>query len=138
MIEYIVNTSQGALIYQERHIKTYKSSNLSYIKLLCQEGLFTYEGYLMAVKKVLDIKYKVPVYINDYLMLIPVKRTRDYDNIWINYASINHIRESDDGLEIEFYSQRKIYLKYSLNSLSKQIKYLEMIKFMKVKHFHFQ
>ncbi|MCR3906286.1 MAG: competence protein ComK [Tenericutes bacterium] len=138
MIEYIVNTASGSIIYQEDQIETYKSSNLSYIKLLCEKGLFTYDGYIKTIKKVLDIKYKVPVYISDYLMLIPLKRVRDYDNIWINYASIKNIKKNDKGIEIEFYSQRKLYLKYSLNSLSKQIKYLEMIKIMKVKHFHFQ
>jgi competence transcription factor ComK len=68
--------------------------------------------------------------------MIPTKRVRDYDNIWINYAAIDEIILRSGGIEIYFFGERQIYLKYSLNTLKNQIKVLSFIRSSKVKHFH--
>ena len=136
MIQYIENTPEGCIIYQERESTRLTVSNLSYIKKKCMESLFTYEGYLKAIHKELSIHYKVPVYFDEFMMMIPSKRVRDYDNIWINYASIQEIIELVDGVKIYFFGNRQIDSKNSSKSIKKQIKDLERIRFIKVKHFH--
>jgi competence transcription factor ComK len=136
MIQYIENTAEGSILYQEGAIVKLTMSNLSYIKKKCLESLFTYEGYLKAVQKKIGLKYKVPVYIDDATRMIPTKRVRDYDNIWINYASIRELIERLEGTDIIFYGNRQIHLKNSYKTLKKQIDELERIRFIKVKHFH--
>ncbi|MDO9629276.1 MAG: competence protein ComK, partial [Acholeplasmataceae bacterium] len=113
-----------------------KGSSLSYIKRLCVDHLFTYEGYLKAVKKKFDMSYKIPLYISDTIQLIPTKRTRDYENIWINYASIFRIEVDQQIQKITFYSGNTIHINSSNKTLKQQIKYLEQIRNTKVKHFH--
>lgn len=136
MILYIENSPEGSIIYQEKDTVRLTISNLSYVKKRCIQALFTYEGYLKAVQKKLDIKYKVPVCIDDLTMLIPTKRVRDYDNIWINYMSVDRVIESSEGIEIYFYGNRQIHLKISSKTLKRQIRDLERIRLVKVKHFH--
>ncbi|OHE41790.1 MAG: hypothetical protein A2102_01315 [Tenericutes bacterium GWF2_38_8] len=136
MIQYIENTAEGSILYQEGAIIKLTISNLSYIKKKCIESLFTYDGYLKAIHKKLGFRYKVPVYIDDVTLMIPTKRVRDYDNIWINYASIRELIEGLEGTDIIFYGNRQIHLKNSYQTLKKQIDELERIRFIKVKHFH--
>lgn len=83
-----------------------------------------------------DISHKIPLFITESIQLIPLSRTRDYENIWINYATIYKIEEIDTLLKITFYSHQYIYLKISLKTLKQQIKYLDEIRNTKVKHFH--
>lgn len=137
MIEYIVNNAYGCLVYKEDRIKQLKKSNLSYVKELCISSLFTYKGYLKANKIENKLVSKVPVYINDQTMLIPIKRTRDYDNIWINYAAIKNMLPDGKGLKVIFHSNREVAIDNSANQLMKQITQLKMIRKMKSKHFHF-
>jgi competence transcription factor ComK len=136
MIEYIINNSTGCLIYQESCNHQIKGSSLAYIKRLCVEHLFTYGGYLNAVQAKFALFHKVPLCISDAILLIPSKRTRDYDNIWINYASIFKIEEIDRQTKIIFYSGNELYINVSLKTMKKQIRYLEEIRNTKVKHFH--
>jgi len=137
MIEYLVNNGYGCLIYKNGTVTQYNGTNLSYIKKICIEYLFTFEGYTQAVQKKLGKQYKIPLFIDGELMLIPLKRIRDYDNIWINIAAIANIFEQKNAIEIVFESQRKLQINISMKSLRKQIKHLEVIQNAKVKHFHF-
>lgn len=136
MIEYIINNSTGCMIYQETMNVQIKGSNLAYIKRLCQEHLFTYDGYLKAIKANFLISHKVPLCISNTILLIPTKRTRDYDNVWINYSSIFKIEEFKQQTKIIFYSGHELYVNITLKTLKKQIRYLEEIRNTKVKHFH--
>lgn len=137
MIEYLVNNGYGCLIYKNGIVSQSNGTNLSYIKKICIEHLFTFEGYIKAVQKKFGKRYKIPLFIDCNLMLIPLKRIRDYDNIWVNVAAISDIFEQNNTIEIVFESQRKLQLNISMKSLRKQIKYLEVIRNVKVKHFHF-
>ncbi len=136
MIEYIININTGCMVYQEDENEIVKGSSLGYVKRLCQEHLFTYEGYLKAVKMKFDINHKIPLFISESIQLIPSARTRDYDNIWVNYATIFRIEEMEKSVRITFYSSHHVYLNISLKTFKQQIRYLEEIRNTKVKHFH--
>lgn len=137
MIEYIINNAKGSLIYQSHSMKQSNKTNLSIIKEICISSLFTYEGYLKAVQTKFGKSYRIPVYINEEQMYMPTKRTRDYDNIWINYSALIDVVSLGDHVEVTFESQRKLCINISLKSLQRQIMYLEAIRNAKVKHFHF-
>jgi len=136
MINYIINSNLGVEIYKNDTLEIINGTSLTYIKKLCIEALFTYDGYLKSVKKKFNFKYKIPVYINDSIILIQTKRARDYDNIWINYASIKNLKYNIDSIEITFYNNKILKLNQSFIKLEKQIKYLSEIRNTKVKHFH--
>ena len=136
MIEYIINSAKGTTVYQTDQITHVSMFNLNYVKKLCHEALFSMEGYHEAIRKRLGITYNIPIYIHDELMLIQTKRMRDYDNIWINAAAIQMVKETDSGICIVFLSGRKIYLSLALNRFKARLKCLIMIRNLKVKHFH--
>jgi competence transcription factor ComK len=133
---YIVNTAYGCIIYQKNESIKKSINTFSYIKKLCLEHLFTYHGYIEACRKVLKLKYKIPLYINDVLQLIPIKSVREYDNIWVNYAYIKSYEAHNDGIEVFFYDGTQIVLNVSIKTFTTQIKRLNVIREVKVKHFH--
>ncbi len=136
MIDYIINVNSGCMVYQEEGNLLLKGSSLGYIKRLCEEHLFTYEGYLKAVKLKFKTYHKIPLFLSDTIQLIPTTRVRDYENLWINYASIFHIEKFEQKQKITFYSGSIITLDIPTKTLNKQIRYLIEIRNTKVKHFH--
>lgn len=137
MIEYIVNNAFGCLVYQEGEIVQMRKTNLSFIKELCLDNMFSYSGYLKAVKKKISISYKTPVYIDDLNMFIPTRRVRDYENIWVNCAAVKNVFKSEGGVKIRFFSDKEKIINISFNSFIKQMKQLEVIRKVKVNTFIF-
>ncbi len=137
MIEYIVNNAFGCLVYQEDEIVQMKKTNLSFIKELCLDNMFSYSGYLKAVKKKINISYKTPVYIDDLNRFIPTRRVRDYENIWVNCAAVKNVSRSEGGVRIRFFSDKEKTVNISFNSFIKQMKQLEVIRKVKVNTFIF-
>jgi competence transcription factor ComK len=136
MIEYIANDPQGTIMYQTDGITYHKHSLLHTIDNLCENYLFSYDGYRKAVYHQLKIKHLIPIYLDEDTQLITIKRYRDYDNIFINYQAILSVSEHHQGLIVNFISGREIYIKMSLYSFNQQIEKLVKIRNTKVKHFH--
>lgn len=136
MIEYIIQTPNGSKIYQIDHEIETKNRSIYIVKKLCMEALFSYEGYVHAVKKMINRKYKIPVVIDQSTALIPTHNVKSYDNIWINYHAIQTIRQNQENIEIIFHSGKKIYMNISFLTLKSQIEDLIAITNRKVKHFH--
>ncbi len=131
----MVNNGFGSIIYYTDHQEQISINNLSFIKRLCIEFVFTYEGYIKAVKKNSKFKYKIPVYIDDSLLLIQTRRVRSDDNIWFNYASVTNVICLDQGVELEFMSGNKLFINISYEALKTQITYLKEIRNRKVNIF---
>lgn len=136
MMNYMSNTAYGCQLYKENEIIKINMNALTYVKRLCLMHLFTYKGYIQACQKTLDFKYKIPLYLNDRLQLIPVKSIRDYDNVWVNYAYIKSYNEDLGGLHVLFYDGATITLPISKKTLIGQINRLNAIREVKIKHFH--
>jgi hypothetical protein len=131
----MVNNGFGSIIYYTDHQEQISINNLSFVKRLCIEFVFTYEGYIKAVKKNSKFKYKIPVYIDDSLLFIQTKRARNDDNIWFNYASVTNVSYLDQGVELEFMSGNKLFINISYEALKTQITYLKEIRKRKVNIF---
>lgn len=136
MIEYIENNAYGAVIVENGQYFQTRKTNLSVIRDMCLEHLFSYEGYLKAVKKKIGITYLIPVYLDEANAFIPTRRTRDFDNLWINVKAIRHIKDIDTGIVVVFNSGHEKELKISSSKVNLRIAALETIRKMKVKHFH--
>ena len=135
-MNYIANTAYGCKIYQQDKNIEVNMNAFTYIKKLCMKHLFSYKGYILACQKTLNLKYKVPLYITDHLQFIPSKNVRDFDCIWINYAYVYAYEAIKDGIRITFYDRTKIIIKVSIKSFKTQINRLNLIREVKVKHFH--
>lgn len=137
MIKYIINTPYGSKIFKLYEIIESKLNNLSIIKRLFIENLCTYEGYIKAVSKTFNIKHNIPVVINKDNLFIPLKRVRDYDNIWINYSSVITYNKFENQTIIIFkdFEQKVINLKY--NIFLKRVETLKQIMKHKIKNNRF-
>jgi competence transcription factor ComK len=136
MIDYIVNSSNGATVYQDQHIIYEKFSNLYFIKQKCLDALFSYEGYLKAVNKRLGRYHLIPVVIDQYQQWIPVYSPKRYDNIWVNYTAISEMIPMGSQTLICFYSGNQLLIQRTYRSLYTQVEDLLKIRNEKVKHFH--
>ncbi len=137
MIDYIINNAFGCLVFQNGQSTQSPRTNLSYVKHLCIERLFTYEGYLKAVQHVFEKRYRIPLYLDETLMLVPTQRVRDHENIWINYASVVDLIVAEDQLTLIFSHEKKLMINLKIESFQSQIQLLNQIRKHKVKHFHF-
>lgn len=128
MMNYLCNCSTGTAIYQNQTVKYVNHSNLFFVKQLCMQHLFSFEGYLKAIKQQFKKTYRIPIYFNNRLMLIPTQRYRDYDNIWINYAAIKNYWQTANTLTIEFDNLETVDINIKLKSFKRQIDLLSKIK----------
>jgi len=136
MIEYIKHQQLSTIIYQTKRDEIINKSSISVIHDLCMKHLFSYEGYKKAIKKQLGFQYKIPIYINYHIQLIPTERVKNYENIWLNYYLISEINNLGIKSEVIFYSGRKLIVETKYHILMKQIKRLEQIILYASKHFH--
>lgn len=136
MIEYIKHNNLLTYVYKTYETNIIHKPVISYIKTMCYQHLFDYQGYKNAIKRVFGYKYKIPLYIDTQIQLIPTERIKNYENIWVNFQAIEKIISLDSNLEIQFYSGHKLRIKVSMNTMKKQIKRLEQIRIYLSKHFH--
>lgn len=95
-----------------------KSRNvpITIINQLCIENLSTYEGRRVAIKKKFNIKTMTPIYVNDEVLLFPIKGVKEYENVWVNY---HEIRSVNDGF-IVLNSGKTVYCEPSV--IKRQLK----------------
>lgn len=132
----LVNTSHGLEVYQnDGNMTIQKCHNLTYIKNLCHNHLFSYQGYIEAIKKVLGMSYKIPVYMSPYHQWIATSNIRSYDNIWINLANMKSFHKDLKGTRIVFLNGQTIAIQNKYEDIKRMIDKLNVIKAYKVKHF---
>ncbi|MFP4186940.1 MAG: competence protein ComK [Acholeplasmataceae bacterium] len=136
MVEYIENNAYGAVIVENGKPIQTKRTNLAVIRDMCLDRLFSYEGYVKAVRKKIGICYRIPVYLDDENAFFPTRRTRDFANIWVNAEAIKGITEHGSGILILFRSGSKKELRISRSRVMRAITVLQEIRKAKVKHFH--
>ena len=136
MIEYIAHFNLNTIIYKTDEEKTVSKSVLSIINRICMDELITYDGYKKAIKHKFNYQYKIPIYLNAHIQLIPLERVRNYTNIWVNYAAIKDVRIESDMIRLVFISGRNLDLFIKPKILSKQVERLNQIRLYRSKHFH--
>ncbi len=136
MIEYIKHEHQMTYIYQDSRISKHKHSVNVIIQNLCIDHLITYDGYIKAIQKKYHKFQRIPLVLSNDLMLIPIMRIRDYENIWINQCAIKAINATSGGIIITFFSNRTLEVNKNQAFLEKSINFVNIIKNEKVKHFH--
>jgi competence transcription factor ComK len=132
----MINTPKGVEIYQNKGlIEITRGHNLGRIKHLCMMHLFSYQGYIDSVKKMLKMSYKIPVYMSENHQWIATSNIRSYDNIWINMAHVQSYMRSLDGTRIVFLDKETLWVKNKYEDIKRMVDKLNAIKGYKVKHF---
>lgn len=127
MIKYLINTPYGCnIIYKDKTI-TSKRNNLSIIKSYCLKELFTYEGYIKAIKSLFGDVQLIPVVINSNNIFIPTKRVRDYDNIWINISAVILIEEKNSQTTLTFKDYQKLTINIKYQKFIKRVEFSKTI-----------
>lgn len=87
-MNYLLRNNQGIKIGYNNECKFINVGIVNYINKLCINNLSTYKGRIDASKKVLNTTSKLPIYIDDTIVLFPNISIRRYDCILINYMEI--------------------------------------------------
>ncbi len=136
MMEYMQHCPEGTIIYHD-HGKQIINHRMPWIiEQWCFQHLFSYAGYLKAIKQTMGYKHSVPLYLCDDMMLIPVGRIRDYEMMWINQASVKHVHTENGRFYIHFISGLTLEVNLTETHYKIMVKKLEKIRNTKVKHFH--
>ena len=118
MINYIKQIDKQLIIFYENNTpKIYKESIETYIDNILLNDLTTYKGRLDAVKKKYNYKKLIPIYINQYICLIPLYSLKSEYNLYINIYNILDINGSTiiafkNGMKIKINKQIKTIKDY--------------------------
>lgn len=139
MICYIKNTPTG--IYLQGNETSRAHSALGVIKELCRKHLFELEGYLESTKLILNIKYKIPIYISNQLVFFYLSGLREFETIFINYRAIKNVVFLAQKTQIEFLDGSSLLLEISKRVYQKMIIVVKQVINYKNSlvwiHFHF-
>ncbi len=126
MIDYIRKTASGLLeIVTDNHKVTVDQALTGYLNHLAQQSLRSIDTILKQTRKILKCSQKVPIYINNGLVLIQYYPLRSPSTLLINYLSIAHITdERNDTCTLYFKSGATLVL----NNLKRLIKQKELAK----------
>lgn len=105
MIEYIRKLPDGRLEWCENGEIRDSSVPLSRVlSRWTQRGLSTVEGRILAVKRQFYLRSRVPLYVEEGLLLMPVKAIRSPDAFLINFHAVREWKMLSTGqAEITFF-----------------------------------
>jgi len=136
MITVIAPHPKGASVDSTEQRKVVARTPLGVVKAMCEDALFTYEGYVKAVKKTMGVSYQVPVYISECLTLVPLGRVRNHGTVWFNAASLLSLVTRPGGTDILFKDGSVHRTHLSKARIERRLGLLMRIRAARVKHFH--
>lgn len=124
---YIKQKGNIVKIYTVKGLRRALNTSLKIVKLLCEKHLFTYETRVKLAKKYLNIKSKVPIYINDFTLLMPTKSAKAYENIWINYYQIFDYNKFGSKTVILFNNLEEVIISVSIKAFKTMLNKAKLI-----------
>ena len=79
-----------------------KHDGIKEINKLLNKEIRDFYVYNYLVKRILNIKTNIPIYINKKMVLLPIKSYKAYDCIWLNYNAIKRVFEFNKKVSITF------------------------------------
>ena len=95
MINYIKELKSQTEIYSNNGVEYY-SGYKGYLNVLANKNLMDIPNYKKLVKKNLDIKYNIPLYINRNTLLIK------FNEFYINYYQLHSVSHNDNYITFIF------------------------------------
>jgi competence protein ComK len=91
---YIRRNAMGCEVVYDLKTIQYNHIPETVINWMCVENQSTFKGRRNAIKCKYGLKRLTPVFVDDDVLLFPIKAVRDYENIWINYYEIVALKGS--------------------------------------------
>ncbi len=126
---YIITSNTLALIPFNRQTKVIEKENSFYIQnslnnILKMNFYFhntTYMDTLRKCVKVLKTKYKVPLVINENIVILPTHSPRNKECLWLVFANILNYHQYLDKTIVEFKNNQKLTINLNYSKLDNQI-----------------
>ena len=101
-MNYITSNFGKAIVHFGLEKEESEYSVKTYLNNLAMKNLFTIDGYNKAVRKMLNIKSKAPIYFSDCLLIVPIDGLKKDKGIYLNYFNILSIYKMGIKTEIIF------------------------------------
>lgn len=133
MINYEINSSTMALIYDNDNTIVYEKNNRFIIENIiptkiiyysCEYFGSSYEGRVKGTKSLTGITHKVPIIIEESneIIFFPTSSSRLHECSWIRSKYIKNYRKTfDNNVELELIDDTKIQIKCSYEIINNQI-----------------
>ncbi len=112
---YIYNKSNLTQIVCKNKITQATKPVISVVKAFCERELFSYENRIKLTKKYLKIKSKIPIYINELILLMPTHSPKKYNSYWINYYEVFSYNKYFDKTLVLFKNLQELVVNVSYN-----------------------
>lgn len=99
-----------------------KDEGIKFINHLLNIRLRDFYSYNKIVKKLLNIKTNIPIYIDSNIIFLPIKSYKAYDCIWLNYKEIKSVVDKNKTCIIKFNDGEIKEFEVSYNKLKRIIK----------------
>lgn len=124
---YIYNNYNLSEIVYKDNVKQATKSLITIVKALCERELFSYESRIKLTKKHLSIKSKIPIYINEQILLMPSHSPKNYNNRWINYYEVFSFEKYFNKTLVLFNNLKEMELNISYNVFNNMMKKASII-----------
>ena len=120
--------SKQTIIYDVENIRVINKNIRSILNLNCNFYGSSLLGRLKSASKILNIKYKIPIIINENnVILLPIKSLRHEDTLLLVSNKIIKYEEQDAKLKVYTINNQEFILNISKNSFEKML--LKNVKF---------
>ncbi len=116
---YIRNKQNLSEVVFKNHTIYYERSAFSLVKSLAEKMFFSYESRVKQVKKQLNINVRIPLYLNNELLLIPTMSPKNYETIWLNYFKILKLVKNNQKTIVVFNNLESLEVNISYNILKR-------------------
>ncbi|PKK86724.1 MAG: hypothetical protein CVV63_04000 [Tenericutes bacterium HGW-Tenericutes-8] len=127
MLLYIKQDTYGSKLFFENYIQQAEKASISIVKLLCEQALFSYESRTRLTKEKFRVNTKIPIYINQELLLMPSKSPKQYDNIWLNYFAIVGYHPYQSSVVVLFKNRSELVINQSFRIFQNKMRLCEAI-----------
>lgn len=127
MIYYLTNHLDKTKIIYENKEEVIDKSLKQVINDLCKKHLVDIKGYLKISRNIFNFKYNMPLFLSNNILLFNIFNIKNYDNIWINYHSLNGYYYEYNKIVFIFKNMSKLEVDTSLNKIDRISKLCEEI-----------
>lgn len=127
-IDFIKNDSKGSIIFSQKQEILIKERAYYIINHICKLHLTTIKAYYEAAKSILNLHYKLAIYLNERLIIISTNDLKNYNNIFINYANVSEISTNNNLINFHFKSGTILKTNITKSAYNNYIKRISIIK----------
>ena len=104
-----------------------KEEGIKFINDLLHLKIRDFYIYNKLISNILKIKTNIPIYVDKYIVFLPIKSYKAYDCIWISYKNIKEVIDNKNSVIIKFLNGEIKSFDINFNKLNRIIKNANII-----------